>query len=140
MDRQQATQIAALINSRNRLVTTYDANSIMKRSGNFLSEIQAGVVVACVELKKVQWYQWEIQHLSVAQEHERRGYGMLMLQRAEEHARRGRAMILQCTIREGNEASERLFKRALYRKGLSFHNPRSGNNVSVWQKAVSVNH
>jgi RimJ/RimL family protein N-acetyltransferase len=138
MDRKHATQIAALLNARNNLAIAYSTDSIMNRSGNFIYELKDGDVVAGIEVKKVQWYQWEVQHLTVAEQHERRGYGKLMLRRAEDRAKREGAKVLQCTIRIGNHASEHVFESEGYRRTVSFHNVQSGNDVAVWQKSVST--
>ena len=131
MNRTHAAQIAALLNARNRLVRAYYADSIIKRSGSFIYELKDDLVIAGVELKNVQLYQWEVQHLAVAEAYERHGYGMLMLRLAEERATKAGAKILQCTIRLGNDASEHLFEKVGYRRACLFHNPQSGNDVGV---------
>ncbi len=60
MTKAQAEEIANLINERNQLVRRYKAKDILQHAGNYEYEIRDGKVVACVERKKVQWYQWEV--------------------------------------------------------------------------------
>jgi N-acetylglutamate synthase-like GNAT family acetyltransferase len=137
MTLEQAAQIAELLNTRNQLQNEYDAETVLERSNNFLVELQDGAVAACVEIKKVQWYQWELCHLSVTEELERRGLGKRLIRRAEEKAKQGGARIIQCTIRVGNEASEQAFRRSGYREACCFYNAATDRYVAVWQKVLS---
>ena len=91
---------------------------ILDRAAHFLYELMDNNVIACVELRRVQWYQWEISHLTVDQDHECQGYGSLMIRRAEDEAKKNGAKIIQCTIRIGNIASERAFETNGYEKGV----------------------
>ena len=138
MRSEHARQIAELLNSRNQLVRNYDANMILGKANDFLYELKDDIVVACIEAKKVQWYQWEVCHLTVAPKSEGQGLGSLMILKAEERAKNGGARIIQCTIRAGNAESERAFERNGYSRVSEFYYPNSGNNVGVWQKVVSV--
>jgi GNAT superfamily N-acetyltransferase len=134
----QADHIAALLNSRNQLAADYTKDKVLEHSGNYLFELQDETMVGCVEVKRVQWYQWEISHLSVREDHEGRGIGKRLIRRAEDTARDGNARIMQCTIRIGNEASEQTFRRRGYREGCSFFNSATGNYVTVWQKVLTT--
>jgi GNAT superfamily N-acetyltransferase len=102
MKLEHAKQIANLLNSRNQLVRNYDANIVMVRGDDFIYELKDDSVVGCIEVKKVQWYQWEVCHLTVLPENEGQGLGSLMIRKAEERAKNGGARIIQCTIRVGN--------------------------------------
>lgn len=137
MTQQQAEQIATLLNSRNQLTRKYAAAQVLNESDDYLFQSDNGIVVACVEVKRVQWYQWEICHLSVKEEYTRQGRGKQLLQCAEEKAWKGHARILQCTIRVGNEASEETFRRSGFREACCFFNAQSKKYVGVWQKALS---
>lgn len=137
MTDQQANEIATLLNSQNELDHKVDAAKIMENSNNYLFQSDDGVVVACVEVKKVQWYQWEICHLSVKGKYTRQGRGKQLIRSAEETARKGRARIVQCTIRVGNTASEETFRRSGFRQACCFFNARTDNYVCVWQKVLS---
>jgi hypothetical protein len=75
MTREQPQQIADLLNSRNRLTTLHTADTVMKAAAEYLFESEGDIIVACVQIKKVQWYQCEILHLSVRADRERRGWG-----------------------------------------------------------------
>jgi len=73
MTRAEADEIAQLLNDRNRLVRRYTGQQVLGDADNYEYENRDGHVVACVERKRVQWYQWEIRHLSVRKESEGRG-------------------------------------------------------------------
>jgi N-acetylglutamate synthase-like GNAT family acetyltransferase len=137
MTKQQADEIATLLNTRNQLTCKYDAGKILSKDNNYLFQSENGIVVACVEVKKVQWYQWEICHLSVKEEYTRQGRGKQLIRCAEEKARTGHARIVQCTIRVGNEASEETFRRSGFREACCFFNAGTDNYVCVWQKVLS---
>ena len=127
-----------MLNTRNQLQVGYTTEKVLQNADNHLFELRDEVVVACVEVKKVQWYQWEICHLSVSEKHERQGLGKLLIRRAEEKAKLGAARIVQCTIRVGNEASEQAFRRSGYREACRFFNAPTDNHVAVWQKVLST--
>ena len=111
MMQAQAKEIAELINERNQLARRYDVDQILRQADNYEYEVREGRVVACVERKRVQWYQWEICHLSVAADWEGKGLAFAVYTRAEAASRAGGAYILQCTIRHGNKGSEEFFRR-----------------------------
>jgi N-acetylglutamate synthase-like GNAT family acetyltransferase len=136
MKRESAQQIADLLNSRNQLVNEYDAEKILKLSKEFIFINENEVVIACIQIKKVQWYQYEVLHLTVAPNFERRGIGTRMVTEAEEKARVAGARILQCTIRQGNLASEATFTKNRFHKVAEFYNEKSSNMVGVWQKVI----
>jgi len=137
MTEDVAAKIATLINERNQLDGRYDAPRVLRQSKNYEYELDGEVVVACVEVKRVQWYQWEICHLSVSPAHTRKGFGSRMIQRAEEKAKDGGARIVQCTIRVGNIESESAFRKQGYAQTTCFYNSRTHNYVAVWQKVIS---
>lgn len=110
----------------------------LARENDYVYLEEGGKIIACAESKKVQWYQWEICHVSVDKFFEGKGMGSRILKMAEKKAIEGNAKILQCTIRSNNESSLRLFKAKGYTKTTSFFYPNSGNWVHVLQKAVSV--
>ena len=138
MTPQHAKQIAQLLNARNQLQGGYTTERVLEHAENYLFELRDDVVVACVEVKKVQWYQWEICHLSVSENYERQGLGKKLIGRAENKAKSGAARIIQCTIRVGNEASEQTFRRCGYREACCFFNAATANHVAVWQKVLTA--
>src|SRR6266568_361473 len=98
-----AKQIAALLNARNQLVVQYDADRVLETAANYLCELSVdGDVVGCVEVKRVQWYQFEVSHLTTALGAEGRGVAQKLLLRAEEKAKSEGCLVLQCTIRHDN--------------------------------------
>jgi len=132
----EATEIATLLNTRNALTRQYDAHRVLEHAKQYRVKQQDGRVVACAQLRVVQWYQWEVLHLSVHEDYARRGLGAALLEDAKHEALREGTKLLQCTIRAGNHDSERLFGRAGFRRVGGFHNERSGNDIGVWQYIV----
>jgi len=132
-----AKKIADLINLRNQLTRVYSANDILLHQQNYVFLLEEDDLVACAESKKVQWYQWEICHVSVSPKFERKGKGTEVLNMAEKKAIQGNARILQSTIRSDNERSISLFTRNNYQKVNNFVNANSGNIVNVYQKSIS---
>jgi ribosomal protein S18 acetylase RimI-like enzyme len=138
LDGRHASQIAELVNAHNQLSVRYDADRVLRSDGTYFYELSdGGDVIACVELRRVQWYQLEIDHLTVAPAARARGLAFGLLQRCEAQARERGGRLLQCTIREGNAASERLFERNGFTRVGGFFNAATGNNVGVWQKVLS---
>jgi ribosomal protein S18 acetylase RimI-like enzyme len=134
---EQAEEIAVLLNDRNQLIVPYTGAHVLKDGRNYLCECSdAGAVVACVELKYVQWYQCEVLHLTVAKGHEGLGHARKLLAEAERVARERGARIIQCTIRDGNDRSRKLFEAAGFRLVGTFFNELSGNNVIILQKVL----
>lgn len=134
----QAKQIAELLNSRNEITVKYTQEKVLDHADNYLCRYsEEGEVIACVEVKKVQWYQTEILHLTVAADHERKGHAKSLLCEAERLARTNGARILQCTIRIGNDNSLRLFEGFGFIHIGTFLNQRSDNNVGIYQKVLS---
>ena len=137
MTDDQAAQIATLLNERNRLSRSYDAARVLESASEYELEEHGGRVIACVQRRRVQWYQWEICHLSVHKDWEGRGIGHKLYLRAATFAQQHGARILQCTIREGNEESERFFDRQGFTRVATFANESSGYRVGVWIKSIA---
>ena len=134
---QQADAIAALLNARNELTVDYSGARVLEEADDYLCAVSdAGEVLACVEIKKVQWYQCEVLHLTVAEAHEGKGHAKRLLCEAERVARSRSARVLQCTIREDNARSRRLFEGFGFQRVCAFRNEHSGNNVGVFQKVL----
>jgi len=133
-----AGQIAALLNSQNGLPRAYDSTGVLRSGDDYLFELgETSQVAAAVEVRKVQWYQCEVRHLTVHPSARGRGFGKKLLSRAEDRAKDLGARVLQCTIRCGNRASESLFAGMGFVRGISFRNEKTGNRVVVWQKPLS---
>lgn len=138
MEIKYAKQIADLLNERNKLVVRYDTNRVIKLSANFEYLLdKTDNVIGAIEIKKVQWYQWELCHLTVDIRFEGKGYGGKLIKKAEAKAKKEGALIIQCTIREDNERSKNLFSKNGYKHKSTFYYPMSGHNVTVWQKVIS---
>lgn len=138
MDHSQAEQIATLLNTQNQLTIQYTADRVLKHKSDYLiRRDEVGLVVACAELKRVQWYQFELRHVTVAKEHQRRGHARALIAIAAKQAVEGSGRILQCTIRAGNTASEELFKSSGFLPVSRFYNARSRNIIGIWQRVLS---
>lgn len=132
-----AVQISSLLNERNELTRQYTSEHVLEHSDNYLCHYSdSGEVVACVEVKMVQWYQAEILHLTVAEAEVHKGHAKRLLCEAERVALSKGARILQCTIRINNGASRQLFEGAGFLGVNTFFNQRSGNNIGVFQKVL----
>ena len=136
MTTEQAQQIADLLNSRNQLTIPYTADRVKASEGDYAFECEGDEVFACVQVKKIQWYQSEILHLSVRSDHEGKGWGTRMIARAEQRAKEQGARIAQCTIRVGNIESESVFRKSSFHETCRFQNAASENEVAVFQKAL----
>jgi ribosomal protein S18 acetylase RimI-like enzyme len=112
-------------------------SGVLREANHYEYESRDGRVVACVERRKVQWYQWEVLHLSVDETVEKKGLAFLVYERVESAARRAGVRVLQCTIREGNKESAGFFDRQGFSKVSRFVNRETGNTVGVWQKVLS---
>jgi len=138
MDCSQAEQIATLLNDQNQLTVKYTADCVLEHRDNYLVRLDhLGRVIACAELKQVQWYQFELLHVTVAQQHHRQGHARALVAEAEKQAIQRGARILQSTIRVGNAASEQLFKSSGFESVSRFYNAKSKNVISVWQRVLS---
>jgi len=135
----QADQIATLLNERNQLTVKYNRKRVLDSAENYLCRYsETREVIACVEIKRVQWYQAEVLHLTVAKDHERKGHAKALLCEAERLARTKGARLLQCTIRRDNEGSSKLFEAFGFLHISTFLNEDSGNNVRVFQKVLAA--
>lgn len=133
----EAHQVAELINRRNQLATKYTKESVFQKRNDYFLIVEEKKVIACGETKMVQWYQWEIRHVSVLDGFEGKGYGSTVVKNLENIIREGGGMIAQCTIRKGNLASERLFVCRDFVKTVEFYYPLTGNIVGVFQKNLT---
>ena len=135
---KQADAIAKLLNERNQLTVEYTRERVMQEADDYrFTEREPGEVVACVQIKRVQWYQFEVCHLTVASGSEGKGLAKGLLREVERFARSRNARLLQCTIREDNERSRNLFESFGFRQVGMFFNEHSTNNVGVYQKVLA---
>jgi ribosomal protein S18 acetylase RimI-like enzyme len=134
----QADEVAQLLNERNELTgSPYTRPKVLKASTEYRIRLSsAGAVVACVQVKQVQWYQVEVLHLTVAKGAESKGFGKSLIREAECVARAKDARLIQCTIRADNERSCGLFEKCGFRRVNHFFNVKSGNNVGIFQKIL----
>ena len=137
MTTEEAEQIANLINTRNELTKKYSSEIILTAKENYVFIKEEDKIIACAESKKVQWYQYEISHVSIDENYESKGFGSKILKLSENKAIENNARLLQCTIRTNNVNSIRLFSTKGYKQVNMFHNLKSGNWVFIYQKIIS---
>jgi GNAT superfamily N-acetyltransferase len=137
MTHNQAMQVAELLNNANQLTRTYTADDILACADGYIVELVDDAVVACIEIKRVQWYQCEIRHLCTHPNHMRKGHGTRLISAAERKASAGGARIVQCTIRRENAPSETLFSQRGYRMAASFYNVDTKCQLGVWLKVLA---
>jgi len=114
---------------------------IIRKEGQYIVRYgHKSEILGVVEVKKVQWYQCEIDHLSVVPTSKRLGIGSWLLKEAEARAISIGVRVAQCTIKVGNEASEGLFKKHGYIATITFLNRQNGNHVTVYQKVLDGTH
>jgi N-acetylglutamate synthase-like GNAT family acetyltransferase len=137
MTQAVAQQIAHLLNTQNQLMVPYTAAKVPEYQDQYLISLGPNSkVLGAVEVKKVQWYQCEIDHLSVHPDARGQGIGTGLVQKAKEKASQIGARIAQCTIRVGNKESGGLFTKNGYVATVTFLNKRNGNQVTVYQKVL----
>lgn len=134
---ETARSIAELLNERNNLMTVYNYDLILQNANNYRYILLENELVAVAEIKKVQWYQFEIKHVSVKKEFEGKGFGSKIIKVAEEEAINKNGKIIQCTIRVDNTASINLFERNGYLLVNKFYNNESKNQVNIYQKIIT---
>lgn len=138
MTKNDAIEIAELLNKRNELSVKYSFEDILSKKENYLFIKEGEKIVACGESIKVQWYQNEIKHISVHKDFEGKRFGSKILKLVEEKSIKDNARVLQCTVRTDNENSIRLFTRKGYKKVNSFFNKKTKNWVFIFQKVIAI--
>lgn len=129
--------ISTLLNKRSSLSVEYNAQKVMNNFSQYRYFMDGDELIACVQFKKVQWYQYEVLHLVVAQEYIGQGYAMKILDLIEGEARQYGARVLQCTIRKDNVASMNLFLGKGFVVTCQYYNRATGNWVNILQKVLS---
>ena len=97
---KDAGAIAKLLNQRNQLTVEYTAELVMQEADDYRhTATDSGEILACVQVKRVQWYQFEVCHLTVAAGSERKGLAKELLYDVERFARLMHARVLQCQLK-----------------------------------------
>jgi ribosomal protein S18 acetylase RimI-like enzyme len=129
-------QVVSLVNEQNKLASYVTLETLLNKGHCIVSLSDSGQLAGCVRVQRVQWYQWELFHLSVPPIYRRQGQATALLLKAEAHAKQEGASIVQCTVRMGNIESEVLFSKMGYAAGVVFANRETGRAVRVYQKSV----
>jgi len=142
-----ATQIAALVNARNRLLAPHTEEGILAARAGYSAAIlpspdgtdesdrlARGTVVGCVEVTKVSWYQQETRHLSLLPEWEGRGLARSLMACARAQAVASGARLLQATVRAANPRARRVAAMCGYTPLSEFLPPDTDGRerLEVW--------
>lgn len=100
-----ASQIAALINSNNRLYKRHSDYSVLNAAGSYFIEVYGDRVVGCAQMIKEQHDLSKILHVSVDPAFRRRGIAKKLITTALDNCE---TMLIYMTIREDNQPSLRM--------------------------------
>jgi GNAT superfamily N-acetyltransferase len=125
-----AEQIAELL-KQNKLMTAPSAKDIYP--SHYLLRMDGATVQACAKAERVSWYQWELRHLSVHPEHQRKGLASALIQQAIVRAREANGLLLQATVTADNTAMLALLGKLGWTEGARFANPSTERVLTVWQ-------
>ena len=126
LDHQKiARQVAALINSHNRLFTRRSADDIICGKTNYVVETHGRWVLGAAGLERQGYTFTEIKHVVVHPKWRGKGVGKHLLRRALEVAS---TKMVYATVREDNENSLKLFE--------SFGFRRSGNYATENHRVI----
>ncbi len=141
MDIQVAEQIAILLNTQNQLTVKYDTQQILEAAHEYIYEIDDDdVLIACMQLKSVQWYQVEICHVSVNKINHQYGAAYRLLDKAIIDSREKNVHLLQATVNQSNGVPQKFLQKFNFTQTSTFYNPLTKNHITVWQKALSKRH
>jgi N-acetylglutamate synthase-like GNAT family acetyltransferase len=128
-----SSQIANLLNHQNRLTTRYTQDMILRKLDKYLYETQEDFgVIGCVCVKKVQWYQAEICHLSVHPYMQNHGIGLRMMTKAEDRCRDLGVRIAQATVRCDNKPCLRINEKRGFKIVNQF------GDIIIYQKVLNA--
>ena len=139
MNKNVADQIAELLNENNSLTTPYTRVGIRNYDDDYIVLQDEDIVIGCVCVKRIQWYQFEIKHLVVNKDYRSMGYGKSLIDSAITFAKERGGLIVQCTIKKENVNTRTLFSKWGFDETINFINPNSGNNLVIYQKNITDN-
>jgi ribosomal protein S18 acetylase RimI-like enzyme len=106
-DRVIASQVAALLNTHNKLNTKYNVEDILMDKNTYIVETLNHTVLACVQIRKQAYILSEIRHLSVTPAARHQGIGKTLVSSALISSP---TPIVYATIRKDNIASIKTFE------------------------------
>jgi len=133
MDENIANQICELLNRRNNLSCNVTFDRVYYSKGTYLYITDKSRLVGCACVKKVQWYQNELLHLSVHEDYENMGYGSRLIASAKELAKQNRGRILQATADSKNLNSIKVLKNNGFNTVGEFINQKTENKIIILQ-------
>lgn len=131
-----ARQIADIVNRGQQLQSQLHPLKVIETIDEYITLVDddKSQVIACVRVRKINWYIGEISHLAVHPDYRNLGYGRRILELAEERAYSKGAHVLQCTIRLDNDGSTSLFFGYGWQELKQFKNPKTGNKLRIMYK------
>ena len=108
------------------LLFTYNPSAVIQ--GRYYMALEDDAIKGIVGLLWRSWYLTELRHLFVKPEFRRQGIGTFLV---EEALKRVRTPLACCTVRDNNEGSLALLRRAGFIMERRFVNPETGNTVSL---------
>lgn len=106
-DAEIARQIAALLNSHNRLGVHYTKETILAAKGDFIVQTMGPLVAGCVKVERQSYSMTEIKHLVVHPSFRRSGLAKMLV---ESGINQATTPLIYATIRRDNTASQRTFQ------------------------------
>lgn len=114
---------------RELLCTYYNPGA--DTQGRYFMAVEGDSVLGVVGLLRRSWYLTELRHLYVKPELRRGGVGRFLVKNALNEIR---SPLVCCTVKDGNDASLRLFESEGFRAEKRFLNRETGNWVSLMMR------
>ena len=108
------------------LIFAYNPGAIIQ--GRYYMAVEDDAIKGVVGLLWRSWYLTELRHLFVKPEFRRQGIGTFLVEKA---LKKVRTPLACCTVRDGNEGSPTLLRRAGFIVERRFVNPETENTVSL---------
>ena len=137
MDNSTAKKIATLLNERNKLPTQLREHDIINGNYFFIDakeENQPRQLIACARAKLMSFYAYEIKHVAVNPDFERKGFGQMMINLVEDYIRTRKVPVVFATTRADNEPIIKLFTKLDYTRTKEFTNSGTKHPLILWQK------
>lgn len=117
-------------------MSEYTEDMILDNANNYIVLLNEDIVIGCVSLKKNNWYSYEVMHMVVIPPYRNMGYGKRLIDDCITRAKSKGCKILQCTIKNTNEISKKVFLNKDFRCTSQFVNNNTGNTIEVYQLEI----
>lgn len=96
-----------------------------------------GIVIGCVKIKPVNWYQADLSHLAVHPEFRREGVATRLVETACQRAAQAKCRIVRATVRRDNQPARGLFRNLGFVPTLGFTG-LSGKPLDAWDRVLQI--